>query len=470
MVLQFLRIAASIFLVYSVVLTGCSYKSSQKNEYDYRILAPSNKLIQPGDPEQGLDYLLHGDYIGSGLPYDLFGDRLGRNDQSGLHRDGKNANLSEGLNVFKSDQGVDVIAGLNCFACHATTFEGKFVIGLGNSDVEMNGYTTVSAGSALLQNMVDKKYGAQSPESEVSHQFLRGFNAVAPHIETPFGGINPAFRIEETAALHRDPIDLTWQEIRVFDYLPYTIASDTPPWWHVKKKHGLYYNGMGRGAFSKMMEQISVVGIKDSTQARKIHNHFDDVLAYIETLEPPKYPRKVNTPLASKGQSIFIQNCETCHGNYGEDEQYPNKLIPVDEVKTDPYYARMLYDSPITKWYNLSWYATSEPRSSMQPTMAYIAPPLDGIWCSAPYLHNGSVPNIYALLKSKDRPRRWTKTSDKEYDYEYLGWVYKIPDSGEGGRTIYDTRIKGYDNGGHTYGDHLSDKERLALIEYLKTL
>lgn len=467
---DYLKLGLTICLGSLLVISACSVKSVQQQEYEYRVLAPSNKLKQEGDPQAGLEYLLHGDYIGAGLPYDLFGERLGMGAEAGLRRDGKSASVSDALNVFRSDQGVDVIAGLNCFACHATTFEGEFVIGLGSTDVEMNGYTTVSAGSVLLQKMVDKKYGEQSPESVVSHQFLRGFNAVAPHIETPFGGINPAFRIEETAALHRDPVDLTWQDELVFDFLPYTIASDTPPWWHVKKKHGLYYNGMGRGAFSKMMEQISVVAIKDSTQARRIHNQFNNVLAYIETLEPPAYPLEVNTILASKGQSIFVQHCQTCHGSYGEQEKYPNKLIPVEEVKTDPYYAKMLFDSNITKWYNLSWYATSQPRSSMHPTMAYIAPPLDGIWCSAPYLHNGSIPDIYTLLKSKDRPKRWSKTEDKAYNYQRLGWAYEVPLRDQESRNIYDTRIRGYDNGGHTYGDQLSENERLALIEYMKTL
>lgn len=35
---------------------------------------------------------------------------------------------------------------------------------------------------------------------------------------------------------------------------------------------------------------------------------------------------------------------------------------------------------------------------------------------------------------------------------------------------IYDTTILGHDNGGHTFGDHFSDAERAAVIEYLETI
>ncbi len=458
-----------LFLVIFITNMQCNIKASLPDEYEYSILGPSNKLVQNGKPKVGLDYLLHGDYIGAGLPYEFFGERIGTTDSPLLVRGGKNQFVNHGMNVFTAQNKVTVIAGLNCFACHAAEFENTFIIGLGNSDIEMNGYTNISAASGLLQNLVETEYGNESAEAVISHQFLRGFRAVAPHIETPFKGINPAFRIEETAAAHRNPIDLTWSDTLSFQYLPYVIASDTPPWWHVKKKHGLYYNGMGRGAFSKMMEQISVVAIQDSSHARAIHTQFIDVLAYIESIEPPRYPQKIDTPLAAKGKPIFQQHCQTCHGEYGENETYPNKLIPISEVETDPYYARMLFDSPVTDWYNESWYSHSSPASRMEPTLAYIAPPLDGVWCTAPYLHNGSVPNLHTLLNSKSRPEKWKK--EKIYDYTLVGWAYKeVMSSDETNRNVYNTQIKGYSNVGHFYGDKLNDKERLALIEYLKTL
>jgi hypothetical protein len=50
-----------------------------------------------------------------------------------------------------------------------------------------------------------------------------------------------------------------------------------------------------------------------------------------------------------------------------------------------------------------------------------------------------------------------------------LGWKYKREENKEG-RSVYNTTLPGYGNYGHTYGDKLSNPERLAVIEYLKTL
>ncbi|MEL6719462.1 MAG: hypothetical protein AAFP82_12160, partial [Bacteroidota bacterium] len=100
----------------------------------------------------------------------------------------------------------------------------------------------------------------------------------------------------------------------------------------------------------------------------------------------------------------------------------------------------------------------------------YIAPPLDGIWATAPYLHNGSVPTIDALLNSKTRPTYWKRNIENyEFDETKVGWKYEEKNDGIGKMT-YDTSIPGYGNMGHYFGDKLSTEERNAVLEYLKTL
>jgi hypothetical protein len=113
-------------------------------------------------------------------------------------------------------------------------------------------------------------------------------------------------------------------------------------------------------------------------------------------------------------------------------------------------------------------------------TKGYQAPPLDGIWATAPYFHNGSVPTLYDVLNSKSRPQRYTrsfKTDKEDYDFEKVGWKVtlvkdKLPNTAPAieRRKIYDTTLPGRSNAGHTYGDKLTDPERMAIIEYLKTL
>ena len=113
-------------------------------------------------------------------------------------------------------------------------------------------------------------------------------------------------------------------------------------------------------------------------------------------------------------------------------------------------------------------------------TPGYQAPPLDGIWATAPYFHNGSVPTVYTVLNSSARPARFRRlptTGTEAYDPVRLGWKIEpieAPPEAElpslEVRKICDTTTYGKGNRGHLFGDHLSDDERMAVIEYLKTL
>ena len=111
---------------------------------------------------------------------------------------------------------------------------------------------------------------------------------------------------------------------------------------------------------------------------------------------------------------------------------------------------------------------------------SYRAPPLDGVWATAPYFHNSSAPTVYHVLNSKARPKVYTRTygtSRADYDEVKLGHKISVltapPSSQLSGfelRKIYDTSRPGLANTGHTYGDDLTDAERFEVIEYLKTL
>ena len=95
--------------------------------------------------------------------------------------------------------------------------------------------------------------------------------------------------------------------------------------------------------------------------------------------------------------------------------------------------------------------------------------PLDGIWLRAPYLHNGSVPTLRALLLLDERPARFYRAYDV-YDWQGVGFVVERARGREAGRRCSTRRVRGNGNGGHTYGSELSVPDREALLEYLKTL
>lgn len=462
-----------ILIIFALIVTLIACNTFQElpkptKTGDWRtIQVPATPQQLDGDAQAGLDFLIYGDYIGSGIPFEIIEKRFAKERDTVLNRTGDSANVPFSFTVFEAANGVKVGNG-NCFACHASEFNGEIVLGLGNSfsDYQKN----MSAFVKTVYFGVNLKYSKKSAEWAAFEDFGNFSRAMAPYVELNQPGANPAFRLAEACMAHRDPVDLTWREEPYYAIEDYPVATDVPALWHVKKKNGLYYNGGGRGDFTKLLFQASVLGIADSTAARQAIRGFKDVLAWLRALEPPKYPGEIDQSLAAAGQAIFEENCSKCHGTYGENWTYPNKVVALDVVKTDPMYAYYAKNSGIADWYNNSWFANSEPRSYLDMTQGYIAPLLDGIWATAPYLHNGAVPTLEDLLNSPQRPVYWQRSGDsRDYDYEKIGWKYEVKDKANG-KWTFDTTLPAYSNVGHYFGDKLLTEERRAVIEYLKTL
>lgn len=100
-------------------------------------------------------------------------------------------------------------------------------------------------------------------------------------------------------------------------------------------------------------------------------------------------------------------------------------------------------------------------------TAQYRSRPLNGVWATGPFLHNGSVPTLKDLLnKPSDRPATFLVGNGK-FDPKAVGFT---SDNTEGKDFMFDTRIDGNSNQGHIYGTEISESDKTALIEYLKTL
>src|SRR5207302_3783626 len=114
---------------------------------------------------------------------------------------------------------------------------------------------------------------------------------------------------------------------------------------------------------------------------------------------------------------------------------------------------------------------TADPYASL---LSYKARSLNGIWATAPYLHNGSVPTLYDLLlpwkRDKDpangeyRPKTF-RVGSREFDPIKVG----LKSDGYGG-FLFDTSHRSNSNAGHPWGTDLNKEERLDLLEYLKCL
>lgn len=421
-----------------------------------------------GDTAQGYTYLTTGDYLKSGIPYSYFLLGFGKSTVNYLNRSGENALVSHEYTAVKAPNGETVVAP-NCLQCHAQVFDNKLYIGLGNTMIDFTDHQKLSARNAVLAETILKK--GDPKKYEAATPFLTAMKTIGSSLYTEVRGVNSADRLADLLVAHRDPSTLRWTEQPVIDVAGTVIPTDTPPWWLLKKKHAMFYNGFGRGDFGRFLMASNLLTVSDSSEAREVDSRINDVLAYIYSLQPPPYPQAVNKTLTRQGATVFVQHCSKCHGHYGEGGEYPNLLIPESRVGTDSFLYKSNFQSPqFIEWFNKSWFAQGDHPARLEPFNGYIAPPLDGIWITAPYLHNGSVPTLEALLNSKLRPAYWSRDfNNPQYDYIQIGWKYS-QESGPRGAAVYNTTLPGYGNYGHTFGDRLSDKERHALIEYLKTL
>jgi mono/diheme cytochrome c family protein len=428
---------------------------------------------RPGDPTAGYRALVNAPYVGCGLPYRVYRRLSPKPDPEDLlpGREGRNAELPYDLSAHVNADGVEIVSP-NCLTCHASRFEGELVVGLGNEFLDFTQDPRSAANDAGL-------YVRGDAETAAWQRWADRIEGIAPYIQTSTLGANPATNLTWALMAHRDPRTLEWSPTPLLEPPPREpLPLSVPPWWRMQKKNAMFYTTIGRGDHARFMIMASMLCADSVKEAEAADAYAPDMRAFIESLRPPDYPFSIDAALAERGRAVFETNCSQCHGTYGEDASYPNLVIPLDVIGTDPDYALTATDGSLDRfydWVTRSYYGAS---ADMSPTRGYIAPPLDGIWATAPYLHNGSVPDLRSLLASWLRPELWQhQLHPRTYDPTVLGWKYEWLRHGKSAvaetnakARVYDTTLPGYGNGGHLFGDDLEDGERTAIIEYLKTL
>lgn len=506
-------VAAVLMLCLCAMVAGCGDDSATGSSDAVQIPAvgPWNSGValpaEPqshGDPALGRNLLLGGDFMTCGIPFKLWSDTRfqglisggfggPRNAPKIADRPGKNADMPYFMNVFTSENGAEVV-NANCLLCHGGQINGELVIGLGNPAVDFTSGAGGGVGIPLGDDLLNL-FGLDDAEKAQLRKTYQRAAVLGPLTNMRTVGMNPAEMFAVILMVHHDRDTLAWSEeevtpLTIYDHdgsvmnnAEVRITSDPPPWWRAHKKNALFYNGMARGDHRGSMAYATSVCVDDVDRAREVDEMFRHIQAYIRTLRPPAYPFAIDRELAGKGKDLFVQNCAGCHGTYSEDEAeetYPNLLIPLPVIGTDPVVANagVVHAPQLVEWYNASFYGSVTRMVPNDPFPGYMPPPLDGIWATAPYLHNGSVPNIELVLNSSARPTYWKRVDydTRHYDQQALGWPYiELPYSqaeaaASERKYIYDTTYFSQSNAGHTFGDHLTETERRAVIEYLKTL
>ena len=425
-----------------------------------------------GDAQKGYAALVNEGYVSCGVPYSTFSTVFGPapEEQRLPGRTGKNEDLAYYYTAFTVASGVDVVS-LNCLVCHAGHIEGQLVVGLGVTDRDFTQNQTVQAEAVgfLIADPVEKAEW---------RKWADRVKAIAPFTQMKTIGVNPADNLAAALFAHRDRETLAWSDEPLLELPPTEVVPvDVPPWWRMAKKNAMFYVAGGRGDHARIMMTASTLCTDSVAEAQAIDAYFPDVEAFIRSIPSPKYPHPVDAALAERGKGVFEATCSRCHGTYGEGSSYPNLVIGLDDVGTDGALASgsSQFAEPYVQWFNESFYGEL---ARLEPELGYVAPPLDGVWATAPYLHNGSVPTIAALLDSAARPTYWTRTFDSnDYDIDALGWEHTVLSAGQDAepseskrKRIYETTLPGYSAAGHLYGDPLGPDDRAAVIEYLKTL
>ena len=343
----------------------------------------------------------------------------------------------------------------NCLMCHAGAADGQLVLGLANTQLDMQG---------LFDDLVELgdiagNFGIPVPELPWTIEERTGA-----------AGLTDAFGMGMQFATASGPGG---------EALATTYGYQDPgAWWLVKFGERIYADGSGDALGHRtMMATLLAFGMPFS-ELVELDAPIEDVRDYVLSIERPPWPGPALDPEArANGRLLFDQRCASCHGVHsGGEAGYPSVVIELDVIATDAERS-VQFGADEAAWINASWFGQDYP---MEATAGYLAPPLAGVWATAPYLHNGSVPTLRALLVPSERPTAWRAIARPDepdaWDYEAVGLRWEaVEGPANAGATIeerrvHDARRPHLDDGGHAFGAELSEAEVEDLLEYLKGL
>ncbi len=439
---------------------------------------------------------------------------------------GVDGDVALGQSVFERDGAL--LSNGNCFSCHAGVVNGQVVAGLGNNNVmqrvprpEGTESPNMMKLMAVLQNDGEKK---------AMLDMMARMKGVSPPVpETTNRGDNfGPFAVWAHGAQLADPansgLDVSDAATELTALITENMVPpvDPMPWWLMKYKVRDYWYADGNPTDAA---HFSFNFTGSQTGANELHeSHVASTakaLAFARETQSPTFPDSLDAALVQKGADLFhgrtapedvsaFKACFECHGTYSKKASHPDFSQPgswdvaytgseeLKTVRTDKAYNEIVQKlRPISEHINkLSDYYEAQGAPELAPHFdhlegkGYIPPPLVGVWATAPYFHNGSVPTIAAVLNSKERPAIWAREqSPHAYDLsnvgmeftelsrdDYVAYTEKAATAPYKSKTslgqmfMYDTTGFGRGNGGHTFGDSLTVDERAAIIEFLKSL
>jgi hypothetical protein len=375
--------------------------------------------------------------------------------------------------------------GPNCAFCHTSTFRTgadaprQVVPGGASTTVDTQGYLRF-----LIESASDPRFTADNlmPEIEYLVRLSPAERSLYRNVLIPQTRRGILQLRENYAWMDEQP---AWGPGRIDPFNPVKVGvllrpvdgtignSDMMPVWALDERdgHDLHWDGLNASIREVVLSSALGDGTSRSVLDLATMGRIEE---WLRTLRPPPYPFAIDAALAEQGRGVYGANCVGCHGSPGA---WTGRMVPLaqagepetyDRIATDPHRVRM-WDQASADTYNRYASGYDWKFEGFQNQEAYSAVPLTGIWLRAPYLHNGSVPTLWHLLRPEERPARFHRGYDV-YDPEQVGFQWQVAEEGTRRFFLYDTSEPGNSNRGHEYGSELSEQEKIALVEYLKSL
>ena len=280
---------------------------------------------------------------------------------------------------------------------------------------------------------------------------------------------------------------------RLFETAPQWMPHDPGPsdikaLWYLRDNAYANWDGNQAAEARVIASGVSSVGDPSKVDIR-IHEAMNPL---IDDLPPSPYPFNVNQKLVNQGKPLFAKECASaCH--YASNSKIYNVMTDMNRARQISPTARLglleLIREACERYVEQGGSDWCRPKQGGREAddEAYFATPrgdkagykanvLHGIWAQAPYLHNGSVPTLWHLLRPSKRPATFIRGNIK-YDEAHVGFVWnKAPTLDEYGAgdsvhfAEHDTSLRSNSNQGHTFGSQWTDDQARAVIEYMKTL
>ena len=424
-----------------------------------------------------------------GLPYWIFrvlpivfADKLPNRPGNGWEKIGfifetPDRDLPIGTTKANGQLDVDLV-GLNCATCHAGTYRDvpssprHVVLGMPSHGMDLQAYgrflTACAQDSRFNTGTLIEAIRKINPDFGILDNFA--YRALV--VRRTREGILE--RAKETAWFDARPPQGPG---RVDTFNPYKAmfgfdmtkddtvgTADLPSLWNQRPRRNLWLHWDGNNNLVEERNKSAAIGAGATPETLDVPA-LGRIEEWIMDFKPPPYPvSRIDQARAARGSTVYAGACASCH-DFGAEKV--GQVTPLAEIGTDPERLRS-FTPEVAMRMNTLGEGYPWKFSHFRKTEGYANMPLDGLWLRAPYLHNGSIPNLRALLFPETRPAEFYRAYDV-YDWVNVGFVSNGPDAQREG-VRFDTKAKGNSNAGHLYGQELPADQREDLLEYLKTL